>query len=225
VQPGRPRRREARDRRPGPAGGPGLSNWQEATVARPGLDDRGGVFFAAAEMTRMPMVVTDPNRPDNPIVFANGAFCDLTGYARGDLRPQLPLPPRRAHRPRDGAPDREALAERRPVAVEVLNYRKDGTPFWNALFIGPVFGPDGELLHFFSSQFDATRRHDAEEALRRAQKMEAIGRLAAGVAHDFNNALHVVLGNLGRVEARLPDEADVRTALGRAKRAGEHVAG
>ena len=40
------------------------------------------MFFAAAEMTRMPMVVTDPNLPDNPIVFANGAFCDLTGYAR-----------------------------------------------------------------------------------------------------------------------------------------------
>jgi CheY-like chemotaxis protein len=55
--------------------------------------------------------------------------------------------------------------------------------------------------------------------------MEAIGELAAGVAHDFNNALHVVLGNLGRAEARLPDEADVRKALGRAKRAGEHVAG
>jgi CheY-like chemotaxis protein len=88
----------------------------------------------------------------------------------------------------------------------------------------PGLRPGRRLLHFFSSQFDATRRHDAEEALRRAQKMEAIGRLAAGLAHDFNNALHVVLGNLGRVEARLPDEADARTALGRAKRAGEHVA-
>ena len=210
----------------GPAGGPGLSNWQEATVSRPGVADRGGVFFAAAEMTRMPMVVTDPNRPDNPIVFANGAFCDLTGYSREDIYGRNCRFLQGARTDRATVRQiREALAERRPVAVEVLNYRKDGTPFWNALFIGPVFGPDGELLHFFSSQFDATRRHDAEEALRRAQKLEAIGRLAAGVAHDFNNALHVVLGNLGRVEARLPDEADARKALDRAKRAGEHVAG
>ena len=211
---------------PGPSGGPGAGNGQDATEARPGLYDRGGVFFAAAEMTRMPMVVTDPNRPDNPIVFTNGAFLDLTGYAQDEVLG------RNCRFLQGARTDRatvrqiaEALAERRPVAVEVLNYRKDGTPFWNALFIGPVFGPDGRLLHFFSSQFDATRRHDAEEALRRAQKMEAIGQLAAGVAHDFNNALHVVLGNLGRVEARLPDEADLRTALGRAKRAGEHVAG
>ena len=87
--------------------------------------------------------------------------------------------------------------------MEILNYRKDGTPFWNALFIGPIFGRDGQLLHFFSSQLDVTRRHDDEEALRRAQKMEAIGELAAGLAHDFNNALHVVLGNLGRAETRL----------------------
>jgi PAS domain-containing protein len=85
VQPGRPAAGRHEVAASGPAGGPGLSNWQEATVARPGLDDRGGVFFAAAEMTRMPMVVTDPNRPDNPIVFANGAFCDLTGYSREDI--------------------------------------------------------------------------------------------------------------------------------------------
>jgi PAS domain S-box-containing protein len=202
-----------------------VSNWREATVARPGLDDRGGVFFAAAEMTLMPMVVTDPNLPDNPIVFANGAFCDLTGYGRDEIYGrncrflQGALTDRAMVRQ-----IREALAGRRPIAVEVLNYRKDGTPFWNALFIGPVFGPDGRLLHFFSSQFDATRRHDAEDALRRAQKMEAIGQLTAGLAHDFNNALHVVLGNLGRVEARLRDEAEARKALGRAKRAGEHVA-
>jgi PAS domain S-box-containing protein len=133
-----------------------VSNWQEATVARPGLDDRGGVFFAAAEMTRMPMVVTDPNLPDNPIVFANGAFCDLTGYARGDLG-------RNCRFLQGARTDRatvrqigEALAERRPVAVEVLNYRKDGTPFWNALFIGPVFGPDGDSCT--SSPRSSTRR-------------------------------------------------------------------
>jgi PAS domain S-box-containing protein len=210
----------------GPTAGPGLSNWQEATVARPGLADRSGVYFAAAEMTRMPMVITDPNEPDNPIVFANGAFLDLTGYSREEVHGrncrflQGPLTDRGTVRQL-----REALAEPRPVAVELLNYRKDGTPFWNALFIGPIYGPGGKLLHFFSSQLDVTRRHDDEDALRRAQRMEAVGELAAGLAHDFNNALHVVLGNLGRAELRLAvDEAETRTALERAKRAGEHAA-
>jgi PAS domain S-box-containing protein len=203
-----------------------MSSWQEATVAHPGLGDRSGVFFAAAEMTRMPMLVTDARRPDGPIVFANGAFLDLTGYTREDIYGRNCRFLQGALTDRGTVRQiREALAERRPVAVEILNYRKDGRPFWNALFIGPIFGPDGDLLHFFSSQLDVTRRHDGEDALRRAQKMEAIGELAAGLAHDFNNALHVVLGNLGRAEKRLgPDDAEVRRALERARHASEHAA-
>lgn len=43
------------------------------------------VFFAAVETTRMPMIVTDPKRPDNPIIFANNAFIDMTGYDREDI--------------------------------------------------------------------------------------------------------------------------------------------
>jgi len=58
----------------------GLNHWRESVITRPGLDDRGNVFFAAIEMTRMPMILTDPNIQDNPIVFANKAFLDLTGY-------------------------------------------------------------------------------------------------------------------------------------------------
>jgi PAS domain S-box-containing protein len=184
------------------------------------------VFFAAAEMTRMPMVITDPRLPDNPIVFSNGAFLDLTGYKRSDIYGRNCRFLQGALTDRGTVRHiREALAATRPVAVEILNYRKDGRPFWNALFIGPIFGPDGQLLYFFSSQLDVTRRHDDEDAHRRAQKMEAIGELAAGLAHDFNNALHVVLGNLGRAETRLrPDEAEIRKSLDRAKRAGEHAA-
>jgi len=68
-----------------PTGGPAVQHWQEGHVSRPGLDDRGDVFFAAVEMTRMPMIVTDPNKPDNPIAFANGAFLDLTGYTRDEI--------------------------------------------------------------------------------------------------------------------------------------------
>ena len=68
-----------------PTGGPGLNHWKRSTISEPGLEDRGGVFFAAIEMTRMPMVLTDPNKPDNPIVFSNNAFLDLTGYAEKEI--------------------------------------------------------------------------------------------------------------------------------------------
>lgn len=48
----------------------GLNHWRESVISHPGLDERGNVFFAAIEMTRMPMILTDPNQNDNPIVFA-----------------------------------------------------------------------------------------------------------------------------------------------------------
>ena len=63
-----------------PASTPGMHHWRESVITHPGLEERGNVFFAAIEMTRMPMILTDPNIQDNPIVFANKAFLDLTGY-------------------------------------------------------------------------------------------------------------------------------------------------
>ncbi|MBU8545029.1 MULTISPECIES: histidine kinase famiy protein [Roseomonadaceae] len=158
---------------------------------------REDVFFAAIEMTRMPMVVSDPNQDDNPIVFANPAFQKLTGYTAEEV---LGRNCRLLQGPDTDRATvsqiREAIATRTDIAVEVLNYRKDGTPFWNALFVSPVFGSDGSLLYFFGSQLDVTRRREAEEALRRTQRLEALGQLTGGVAHDFNNLLQVVVGSL-----------------------------
>ena len=148
-------------------------------------------------MTRMPMVLTDPNLPDNPIVFANGAFFDLTLYSEADV---LGRNCRFLQGP-DTDPGsiqevRQAVAEQRAVSVDMLNYKADGSSFWNALYMGPVFDKAGKLLYFFASQMDITRRRTAEHVSLQAQKMEAIGQLTAGLAHDFNNLLHVVAGNL-----------------------------
>jgi hypothetical protein len=55
-------------------------HWRESTITDDDLSDRDGVFFAAVEMTRMPMILTNPRLPNNPVVFANKAFLDLTGY-------------------------------------------------------------------------------------------------------------------------------------------------
>ncbi len=208
-----------------PLGRPGLRHWQQSTITDPDLNERGSVFFAAVEMTRMPMILADPRQDDTPIVFANNAFLDLTGYEEGEVLG-------RNCRFLQGAgtnPDhvqqlREAVAEGRATALEILNYRRDGTPFWNAVFMGPVHNPEGEIIYFFASQLDVTLRRESEQQFRQAQKMEAIGQLTAGLAHDFNNLLHVINGSLERLAAKRHDEQAFERYLTAATAAAERGA-
>ena len=193
------------------------------TVTREGFSGTDDIFFAAVEMTRMPMIVTDPNQPDNPIVFANAAFIALTGYGFDELVGRncrfLQGP---GSDPETVSVVRQAVDARTDVSVELLNYRKDGSAFWNALFISPVFGSDNKLLYFFASQLDVSRRRDAEDALRQAQKMEAVGQLTGGIAHDFNNLLTVIMGNIESAVERVEDEG-VRRRLERAMEAARRA--
>lgn len=172
-------------------------------------DDSNSIFFAAVKTTQMPMIVTDPNVPDNPIVFANPAFMNMTGYGPDEL---IGKNCRLLQGP-DTDPDtitelRRSIEQRRETAVEILNYKKNGAAFWNALFMSPVFDHEGKLIYFFGSQLDVTRRRDAEEGLRSAQKMEAVGQLTGGVAHDFNNLLTVIQGFADVVLNNMEREGD-----------------
>lgn len=207
-----------------PLGTAGLRHWRESTITEPGLDDRGNVFFAAVEMTRMPMILSDPNQPDNPIAFANKAFLDLTGYEEHEVLGRNCRFLQGARTDRNAVGElRDAIAATQSIAIELLNYRRDGSPFWNAVFIGPVYDTDGKLLYFFASQLDVSRRREAEQSHQQAQKMEAIGQLTAGMAHDFNNLLQVVNGNLELLAGQPLDERGQRY-LSRAQGAAERGA-
>ncbi len=113
---------------------------------------RDGVFFAAVEKTRMPMTIVDARQADYPIIFSNDAFLEMTGYSEQEVLGrncrflQGPETDRRSVQV-----IRAALAENREMAIEILNYRKDGSTFWNALFISPVYAPSGELIYFFAT--------------------------------------------------------------------------
>ena len=182
------------------------------------------IFYAAVQMSRMPMILSDPHRPDNPIIFCNQAFEKLTGYDR----PEIVGRNCRFLQGRDTDPEaigriREALASREDVHEDIFNYRKNGSGFWNALFISPVFGPDGELVYFFASQLDVTRRHEAEAVVQQAQRLETLGSMASGVAHEFNNLMTISLGSLSQLEKAIPEGSRERQRLDRVKWASQQA--
>lgn len=119
-------------------------------------DSGSDPFSAAVRSTRMPMLITDPRLDDNPIVFVNDAFARLTGYSREEtLGRNCRFLQGPGTNTGDIAKIREAIAQRRSIEIDLLNYRKDGSTFWNRLLLSPVFD-EGELTYFFASQFDIT---------------------------------------------------------------------
>ena len=127
-------------------------------------------FAAAFKATRMPMIVTDPHQPDNPIIFANAAFEKMTGYSNEDVigRNCRFLQGAETDRGTVGRV-RTAVAAGEDIAVDILNYRKDGSTFWNALFLSPVRDDEGRIVYFFASQLDFTTVKSREASLAAAR--------------------------------------------------------
>jgi PAS domain S-box-containing protein len=128
---------------------------------------QGGMFVEAVRVTRMPMLVTDATLPGNPITFANDAFIDLSGYTIDELLGQDP------HFMNGDETDPEAIRqyetaikEGRDETLELVQHRKDGTPFRAMLFASPLNDGQGTVTNHFLSYLDITRRFEAEESLR-----------------------------------------------------------
>ena len=101
------------------------------------------------------MVISNPRLPDNPIEVANAAFCNLTGYSEAEIVGRnCRFLAGESTEPWVTGEIREALRDRRPLLVDILNYKKDGTPFRNGVMITPLFDPEGGLAWFLGSQVD-----------------------------------------------------------------------
>ncbi len=123
-------------------------------------------FVAAVRATRMPMIITNPRLPDNPVVFTNDAFCRLSGYSRAEILGRncrfLQGP---ETDPSTVLKIREAVRQVRPIEIDIQNHRKDGEPFWNRLLLAPVYDTEGVLAYFFASQVDVTLERERLKGL------------------------------------------------------------
>ena len=136
-------------------------------------------------------VMSNPLLTDNPIVECNAAFEALTGYDRDEIignncrfltgegtEPEL------TELLRDG------IRRRQPVMVEILNYKKDGTPFRNAVMVAPIFGTSGELEYYLGSQVEIAE----DVALANDARREAARSRIAALSRRQRQVLLLIAG-------------------------------
>lgn len=158
-------------------------------IFSPTSADSQKILLHTIEASTLPYTVATPHG-DRHLTYVNEAFTQCTQYARDEAtgRNCSFLQGEQTNMD-DVARLREALNTRTPINLELINYRKDGTPFWNYLRISPVFSDSNEPIAFVGIQSDVTTRHSQEHIARERQKFEALGAASANISHEIKNAL------------------------------------
>ena len=158
------------------------------------------------------ITITDPEQADNPMVYVNDRFVEMTGYGREE---SIGVNCRFLQGPDTEEASvralREAVDAEEPTSVELLNYRKDGTEFWNRVSIAPISDADGTVTHWVGFQEDITAFKDREAALERQN--DRLDSFASIVSHDLRNPLNVAQGRVELAREASDDTESLDAAL------------
>ncbi len=160
------------------------------------------VMSRAFESASEGILITDPKQPDNPVIYTNKKFSEITGYSKEDAlgRNCRFLQGKDTNNSTRKA-IRQSIKALKPFKGEILNYKKDGTPFWNRLTVSPVFNESGELINFVGIQHDITQRKQNEQDLKlykeRTEKLHNITASDKPFEEQMMEVLELTTGQLG----------------------------
>ena len=184
----------------------------------------------AVECATNSVLITDARLPDNPIIYVNPAFERLTGYSHAEVMGRNC----RFLQGVETAPDqiaaiRSAIHDQTACDTVLLNYRKNGTAFWNQLHVSPVFDGTGKVTHFVGIQHDMTREKLAERQLEQARMAaqdanRAKSDFLASMSHEIRTPLTAILGCADTLYRQSPDSG-TREMVGMIRNQGELLLG
>ncbi len=155
------------------------------------------------------IVITDAR---GVIQWVNEAFTKLTGFTREEAIGKTPGILKSGMHSREFYSEMwTTILDGRPWHGQMQNKRRDGTLFDEEMTITPLKDDGGRILHFIAIKQDITERKKLEHQFLRAQRMESIGTLAGGIAHDLNNVLSPIMMSLEVLRMRFPDPESQET--------------
>lgn len=176
------------------------------------LEESEERFWSIFESAQFGMTITDDR---GRFIHANPAFQELLGYDEDELRGEPFLwvvhPDDRDHAGRELNPVDEAV--RRSIRFETRYVRKDDEPVWSDVVAWPIRNRDDEVQYVVAVVIDISEQKRFEHQIQQAEKMQAVGRLASGFAHEFNNLLMAIAGYAHAVERELVDSSSAQRDL------------
>jgi PAS domain S-box-containing protein len=173
------------------------------------------------------VAITDVTGADSRVIFINSGFTKVTGYLPEET---VGLPPQFLADPDLNESEvkrfRDAIALGHPMTVTIRGHRKGGQAYWSEIHLSSIRNDVGDVQFIISIHTDVTARLEAEEQLRQTMKMDALGKLTGGVAHDFNNILTVITGTieiLASAVADRPQLAAIAKMIGEAAGRGSEI--
>jgi len=206
-------------------GNPATLNFFSDVTDRKRAEEERERLMTAIEQAGEIIVTTDP---EGTIQYVNPAFERITGYTKEEAVGQNPRILKSGKQDKAFYQDLwGTITSGRTWKGRMVNKRKDGTLYTEEATLSPVCDVSGRIINYVAVKRDITEHLRLAAEFLQAQKMESVGRLAGGVAHDFNNKLSIILGYAGlalnQVDPAHPLHADIEEILKAAKHSTDIV--